>query len=274
MVIEKTKPTMSKTNRRQQLASRRMWIAIGEMRVNPRAQRVLRSEWALTLSKDFDLEAMGLPVLSRRDGVYWIIDGQHRIEALKLIGLGNELVECRVYDDLSEAAEAELFLTLNNIKTVAPFDKFKAALTAGETWAVEINSSAEAAGFHIVGGGGVWNRIQAVESLRKIHALGGAQLVKSTLSILADSFDGDKAVSKAPLMYGMAMVLFRYESTMRLERLVTKLLTVRGGGNGILRAATNWNLKTERSMPECVAASVVDVYNKGGGRGQLESWWK
>ena len=76
-------------------ASRLRWVRLGDMRVSPKAQREFRKAHAESLAANFDLEAIGFPVVSLRGGDYWIIDGQHRIAALKLNGFDDDdLIQC------------------------------------------------------------------------------------------------------------------------------------------------------------------------------------
>ena len=94
-------------------AGRLRWVPLAQMRINPLAQRDLNQAWVAKLAAGFDLEQIGAPVVSHRGGWYYLIDGQHRIEALKL-WLGSwegQQVQCWCYEGLTEAQEAELFLT-------------------------------------------------------------------------------------------------------------------------------------------------------------------
>ena len=62
------------------------WVPIAKMRVSPRAQRTFSPAHAAALAASFDLEAMGYPVVNlRADGLFYIVDAQHRVEALKLL---------------------------------------------------------------------------------------------------------------------------------------------------------------------------------------------
>ena len=64
-------------------------------------------EWA----QNFDYDIFGMPLVSYRDGQYWIVDGQHRVALLKM--LGEEEVLCQVLTGLNYEEEADKFVKLN-----------------------------------------------------------------------------------------------------------------------------------------------------------------
>jgi len=97
------------------------WVPIPLMRVSPLAQRDLSQARVDELAACFDVEQLGTPVVSHRDGYFYVIDGQHRIEALKALGYGGRQVQCWTYQNLTEADEAAMFLTLNNTLTVGAY---------------------------------------------------------------------------------------------------------------------------------------------------------
>src|SRR5262249_42350368 len=108
---------------RLERAGRLRWGALAPPRINPLGPRDLNQARVAKLAAAFDLEQIGAPVVSHRGGWYYLIDGQHRIEALKL-WLGSwehQQVQCWCYKGLTEAQEAGLFLTLNDTLTVHAF---------------------------------------------------------------------------------------------------------------------------------------------------------
>ena len=155
-------------------AARLRWVPLTQMRVNPLAQRELRPARVSRLAAEFDVEQMGTPTVSHRGDWYYLIDGQHRIEALK-IWLGtweDQQIQCWCYEGLSEADEAEVFLKLNDTLTVRCFDRFKVAVQAGRTTEADIDRIVRALGLRISanrGSGG----ISAAGTLARVYARGG-----------------------------------------------------------------------------------------------------
>src|SRR5260370_36040238 len=80
----------------------------------PRYQRTLDEKRAIEIAKDFDFRAVGVPLVSNRDGALWIVDGQHRVTML--LQRGYEEWPCEVLNDLKYEDEAVLFVRRNNMK--------------------------------------------------------------------------------------------------------------------------------------------------------------
>ena len=117
--------TPKATTGKVERAARLKWIPLNQMKVNPLAQRDLNQARVDHLAASFDLEQIGVPTVSSREGSYWIIDGQHRMEALRSCGFHDEAVQCWVYEGLTSEMEAELFLKLNNTLPVTSMPKFR-----------------------------------------------------------------------------------------------------------------------------------------------------
>lgn len=73
-------------------------------------QRELKSERVKRIVKSFDERIANEPKVSFRDGKYYVFDGQHTIDARKVMNGGKDLpVLCKVYMGLDEKEEAMLF---------------------------------------------------------------------------------------------------------------------------------------------------------------------
>jgi len=126
---------------RLQRTARLRWVPLAQMRVNPLAQRDLRPARVSRLAAVFDLEQMGAPTVSARGDWYYVIDGQHRVEALKqwLGTWQDQQIQCWTYEGLTEAQEAEVFLKLNDVLAVPAFAKFKVSVQAGRSGEADVD---------------------------------------------------------------------------------------------------------------------------------------
>src|SRR5262245_14620837 len=108
-------------------------VQINLMRTPPAlvTQREFRKAHGDEIAKDFDLNKLGYPIMNFRDGIYWILDGQHRIYALRENGFGDDVLECEVYENLTDQEMADIFIGTNTRKQIPPFDGFHIACTAG-----------------------------------------------------------------------------------------------------------------------------------------------
>ncbi len=250
-------------------------VQLGKMVVLEIAQRRRDNSWVDYLLNDFDLDQIGFPILSERGGRFFIIDGQHRIEALKhWLGEGWETqkIACKVYQDLTEKDEAELFLRYNDIRQVRIYDKFNVGVTARRPEEVEIKKVVEAQGLHIsaskTAGG-----IGCVGTLRKSFKRGGSENLGRSLRIIRDAY-GETGF-EASVIDGVGHLCVRYNGTLDEEYAKQRLGAARGGMNGLLNRAHEIKLKTGNAMGLCVAAAAVGIINAGRGGGKkLPSWWE
>ena len=73
-------------------------------------QREIKNQRVKRIVKDFDERIANEPKVSYRDGKYYVFDGQHTIDARKVMNGGEDLpVLCKVYMGMDEKEEAMLF---------------------------------------------------------------------------------------------------------------------------------------------------------------------
>ena len=247
------------------------WVPIPMMRVSGEAQRDLNQNRVNKLVAEFDLEQLGTPTLNFRDGIWYIIDGQHRIETLKQIGYGDQQVQCWCYEGLSEKDEADKFRKLNDYLAVSAFSKFKVGVTAGYPTECDIDAIVRSAGLRVAMGSGFGN-ISAVGTLRRIYERGGAGTLARTLCIVRDAF-GDPGL-EAIVLDGIGLLTDRYNGELTDERAIKALSSNRGGLKGLLGKAEILRQATHSPKAHCVAAAAVELINAGRGGKKLPSWWR
>jgi hypothetical protein len=259
--------------RRLERIARLRWVPLRLMQVNPLAQRELNRARVAQLAACLDPEQIGAPVVSHRGDWFWLIDGQHRVEALKL-WLGaweDQEIQCWCYAGLTEPQEAEQFLKLNDTLTVGAFAKFKASLTAGRGAEGDVDRIVRALGLRIAtgrAGGGIC----AVATLRRVYGRAGAAVLARALRIIRDAY-GDAGLD-GPVIDGIALLCQRYDGDLTERHAVARLAAAHGGVNGLLSRAGQLRQGTGAPQAECVAAAAVELINRGGGRTKLAPWWR
>lgn len=239
-------------------------------------QREFRPAWGAYLAKNLRIEELGIPVMNKRDGHYWIIDGQHRIFALKENGFtkDDDLLDCEVYEGLSDEEAAGVFDGRNTQKSVAPLDRFLVRCTRGNERENGIRRVVESNGMAI-GRDKTDGKITCVAALGKAYDLAGAVPLGQSLRTLNKAFGGDSHAFDGGLIVGAAMVYNRYNGRTKEHEMVHALTNVQHGVRGILRKAEAQRQKTGNQKVQCIAATIVDYYNKRVHRGAaLPSWWK
>jgi hypothetical protein len=226
---------MPDTTHRVEREARLRWVPIPKMRVSPVGQRALNQARVDRLAAEFDLEQLGTPTVNERDGLFYIIDGQHRIAALEQIGWGDQQVQCWTYSGLSEEEEADRFDRLNDVLAVHAFDKFRVRVTAGR----EIESDID-------------RIVRAQRLVVSRDAVPGAISAVGTLRRLCQRYNGELSEDEA----------------------IKKLGKVHGGVSGLLGKAELLRRQMGQPKGHCVAAAAVEFINTGRGGKKLSSWWK
>lgn len=251
--------------------ARLRWIPLADMRVSPLAQRELNQSRVNKIAADFDLEQVGTPTVNERQAHFYIIDGQHRVEALREIGWGDQQIQCWAYAGLTEEEEAEKFLKLNDTLAVNAFAKFKVGVQAGRMEECDIDRIVRAQGLR-VSQDKTDGAISAVGSLPRVYDQAGPGQLARTLRIVRDAY-GDAGL-EAAVISGLGLMCGRYDTLLDEARAVAQLANAHGGVNGLLNKAERIRRQTGGAKYHCVAAAAVELINSGRGGKKLPSWFR
>ncbi len=247
------------------------WVPLARMRVNPHAQRELNEARVNKILANLDLEQIGTPTVNLRDNHYWIIDGQHRVEAMRRFGFEKDTYQCWTYEGLTEEEESEKFLKLNDQLAVDLMSKFKVGVQAGREEDCDINRVVMAQGL-LISRERVDGAIQAVGTVQRVYRRADGATLGRTLRIIRDSF-GD-AGFQAPVIDGVGRLAARYNGQLDDQTLVKNLRTLSGGVTGLLQRAEITRRATGTQKGDAVAATLVEIANRGKrGSGRLPAWW-
>ena len=254
-------------------SSKTEFVALGRVRVAEQSQRDLRDFRVDALVAEFDPNRLGYPVMNFRDNVYFVLDGQHRIAALKRWngpGWESVQIQCEVFTGLTVAEEAEMFLRLNNVLGVTVHDKFKTSISAGRALETAVKACVEAQGLtiskHKTPGS-----IGSVSTLLNVYKRSDANVLGRALRIARDAY-GDPGM-EAQVIDGFGHLCQRYNGTLDEQEAKTRLGNARGGVKGLLNRAAEIYMRTGNARAMCVAAAAVDIINANRGK-KLPSWWK
>ena len=263
--------TESKATKKVERVARLRWVALDKMRVSTLAQREANQARVDHIAANLDLEQIGAPTVNERDGHYFIIDGQHRIEALRQIGWGDQQIQCWTYVGLNEEEEAEKFLKLNDNLAVFAMAKFRVGVQAGRVVENDIDRIVRAHDLCVtsdkVDGG-----IGAVGTLTRVYHRDGPGALAKTLRIIRDAY-GTPGL-EAAVIDGVGLLVGRYGQAVDEEKAVKQLSSLHGGVKGLLGRAEDLRQRTGNPKNHCVAATTVEVINRGRGGAKLMSWWK
>ncbi len=246
--------------------SSRKWVRADQLIVDSRVQGELHPARVRDIQTNLHLGSIGVLEVSRRkDGALHVMDGQHRLMALRAVGLGDMQVQVNIHDGLSEEEEAARYRRHNNTHRVAPWDDFRVALVEQDPDVVAINSIVEAAGFQMskrVGDG----HIVAVGALRHVfkHANGdGPQVLEGTLMVVDAAWGKRAEAVDGKIIQGLAAIIGTYNGEIDRMALAKKLAKYPGGPSGLLGKARVLKEIRRTSVIKAVAEIALDVYNSG-----------
>lgn len=109
--------------------------------VNDDYQRTASSSKILEIASEWSWIGCGVIIVAKRDGSYWVIDGQHRVLAAKRRSDIKEM-PCIVFDVENICDEASGFLATNtNRKPVTSHGKHKALVVSGDEIAIFVEKT-------------------------------------------------------------------------------------------------------------------------------------
>lgn len=250
------------------------WVLVSSLSVDARYQRDVSPSHVKNIVKHFDPDTFGVLVVSERSDGMYIVDGQHRVAALRAMGWQDQRVPCLVYRGLSIEEEAKVFYKpQTERRSMTPAARFKARLVAGEPSAVAIAKCVESYGFNVnlANGGNVHPRdIDAVASLERIARQYGFDHLPVTMSVIRDIYGTDHVKITSALMLGIATFVHRYQGLYdkrRLFEVLHKLTPQRLEANGkdiakLLGAHSD----------TAVGRAILRQYNKGLQTRRLPEW--
>lgn len=195
----------------------------------------------------------------REDGLYYIVDGQHRVTALKQ--LGELSVSAKVHAGLSVEDEAKLYHDINSRPTKTPNAMAKAKMAHGDEVAEKIDQAVRAAGMNI--DYGATNKtngyIQAYRTLETLYKKFGRNGLTETLALIKRVYGNHSGYFSGFIMSGMAKFLSTYYEDLNMEILENKL---QKQGFSNLLAEINKQRPNFKSKTEAVPYVLADIYNK------------
>jgi hypothetical protein len=235
------------------------------------AQRPYDEKWAQTIANDFDPDKFDPLVVTKPNGhgIYHIIEGQHRRNALQIYAAKadgssgeNELAPCRIVDEADPARAAEIWLGINKgRKAIKPVAEFKVAVTAERDVEVAINRILAKLGYKVSSVKSDYH-ISAVSALRLVYNRHGPQMIEKTLIALSTLWGGDPQAVCSPLLRGFAIFVNEFDGHYSLKRLKQQI-SDRFSPWKFKEAAEARKQSTLEKLDEAISELIIREYNKG-----------
>lgn len=128
------------------------WVNKNTLSIDSSYQRNAKSAKVLKIAADWSWVGCGVIVVSRRNGLLYVVDGQHRVlAALKRDDITH--LPALIFDITEVNKEAEGFIDLNvNRKPLDFVYKYKALIVAGDKVALAVDDMLQKHGISIVNG--------------------------------------------------------------------------------------------------------------------------
>jgi ParB-like nuclease domain len=246
-------------------------VRLSFLRTDSRYQRPLSPVLVRRISTSFNSAKMGLIIVSKRDdGFYYILDGQHRVAALR--ALNHTDAPCYVYTDLTPKQEADIFETMNRVRRRATTrDSFRARYFMGDPTVIGIQTIANESG--ILLGKSASNTTQhasttaAYKTLEDIYTTDvangfGPAALRETLKVIRESWPDEGEALKGPFIIGVAVFLAAFGNRTNHAEIVRKFsrvsaIRVNQDAYVYVHSLTDNTHAAGRG----VAMALVDVYN-------------
>lgn len=242
-----------KMKRKQQYTD---YLPFHSLTVNERVQRATIKARVRKLGREWDFRKVGVITISMRDGVAYIVDGQHRWRAALECGYGNSKALCHVYTNLTEQEEAALFIGLNDARRVTPIENYEVGLVAREEPYVSIEATLNRFGLTV---GNKSGAIKCVDALRRAHNEG---VLPELCAILTGAWGGSIEAFDRIIVDGMARLLAGTNGNLDHSLLVKKLAKTTNpaelvGRSRVLAKAGGG------SVTHWAAQNILAAYNRG-----------
>ena len=224
-------------------------------------QRPTNTAQVEKIATHFDEAKLGLPIVSERGGQYHLLDGAHRVAALRRIGYTHAM--CNVLTGLTYQDEADYFRTQNqNTRPLTKYNLFKAGLEAGDEECVQIDRIVRANGFTVGMSSRGFDNIAAIYALTTIYSVYGAQTLDETLRLLRATWPGINNVTKREFLVGVAEFVHRFGAAEFVERMQLRDITTIWH-DYLAETSRSSRSTADPSMRKAFCRALVRHYNKG-----------
>lgn len=190
-------------------------IPIRNLVSNQAYQRPLSEGHIRSAVEEFDVYQINPVKVSRRDGINYVFDGQHTIEIVASeSGSRDTPVWCMIYE-LKYEEEAHIFADQQkHIKSLVPYETFKAHIEAGDPKQMMIKSVVESYGLRITCTQQP-NGVCAVSTLERIYDKYGQPVMDSALRLAVETWEGEMNSLSGNMLMAIARIIVAYGDSLK-----------------------------------------------------------
>lgn len=241
-------------------------IPIKNLVSNQEYQRNLSKEHIKRTLEHFDLYQINPVKVSRRNGINYVINGQHTIEIVAAVsGSRDTPVWCMVYDDLEYEQEADVFANQQKyVKKLLPYEIFMANIEAGNDKQLIIKALVES--FHLrVSGNATPGSVCCVATLEDIYDEYGYDVLQRAIRLCVITWEGETASMTSNMLRGITKLISAFGDDLKDEIFKEKV--------GRCSAREISRLARERKAGSIgYAEAMLIQYNRKSGSGTALKW--
>ena len=174
---------------------------------------------------DFRVERLGVIVVSLRDGIYYVVDGKHRVAACKKLYGNDYLMDSKLFYGLTYQDEAIMFASqYDGVRTLTPYQKFVGKREGEDRIIVRINEILAKHGLEISQGSRD-NGVQCIKLIEKIYKSIPDDFDKF-IGIIVSIWGGEQTSLTNRIVQGMYRFYVTYQDEFDVKYLIDKLKKV------------------------------------------------
>lgn len=184
------------------------------------AQRPMSKRKVNEIATNLDDRAFGVITVADIGGTYHIIDGQHRVAAVRKLWGDTEYVPCQVIEDVSSPAEAaEVWLVQNTDRTKpTAYDRFNVAVVAGKEPELSVAAIIQGCGYEVKRGG-----LMAVSACTRAYKKVGPDGLRWVLLTLKDIWGDEPDATNGYMIEAFSDFYEKFYDKLDQDRLVKHL---------------------------------------------------
>lgn len=234
----------------------------------PSYQRPVDKKRVKRMCDQYDEVLMEPIKASYRDGRYWCMDGQHRLEMYKM--LGKSEIPALVYDRMTYAQECIAYARQQeNVARISVAQEWHARCEGEDRAVQNIVFLCRKYGFEIGGKGHSGKKtIGALREIQKIYAKHGSRGLEDVLNVLDGAFQGAHGAGHRDIVAGLGRIIDTYHGLGDYEfnRLISTLGKI--SPKYLLRESN-----TDRGRGATAVARVIAKRYNSGLRGDSKKRW-
>ena len=234
-------------------------ISKANLRVDHSYQRDANEPKVLAIAKDWSWVACGVIVVARRDGVYFVIDGQHRVMgALKRSDI--DTLPCIVFNTHGSDQEAKGFLAAQTLRRpINSVEKFRAQVVVKDKAALIVEKMLSSSG-HMAGRGTTAMSVSCISLLTKL-AKEDEDLLLRLWPLIVELSAGNHVNSR--LVDGLFYIENRMQNNESLLQKKWRDRVLKVGRDRLLDSAAKASAYFAQGGARVWAGGIVEAINHG-----------